>query len=105
VVEVHLDLQVRLADLLAKRMGVRLPVQEVAGHVAGVDGLDHESAAVFRASSRRVAEVLGEHGAVRGPIGAGRQKAGHRVQGRRAERPRVVQRRRHPAAELGFPAR
>jgi hypothetical protein len=60
VVQVHLHLDVGRADLGDQRMGLVLAVQEEAGHVAGVDGLDQHVAMPYRrrlssAAQRRLA--------------------------------------------------
>lgn len=45
MIEIHLHLQIRFADLAADGMGLRLVVEEEAGHVARIQGLDGAGAA------------------------------------------------------------
>ena len=102
VVEVHLDLEVRLADLLANRVRLGLRVEEVTRHVARVDRLDQQVEAVAAELARGVGEVLDEHGAMTRAVRARGQDARHRVHARRTEGQRVLGRTRDAFAELGL---
>jgi len=101
VVQVHLHQQVRCADFAHDFMRMVLPVQKVAGNVAGIDRFDqdlHAGAGRLLASPGEVLEV---GGAVRGAVRALGQQARHQVHAPAAQRLGVGQRRlSHAGAKL-----
>ena len=108
VVEVHLHAQVRDADLLANRVRLPLRVEEVAGHVARVDRLDHDRHVLhggLLAGEAHVALVRAQPPRPLGVVGALRQHPGHHVDSRTAQRLREAQRRDHAGRELVLASR
>ena len=102
VVEVHLDLEAGLADFFPNRVRLGLCVEEEAGNVARVDGLDEQRAAVLRDLLRRRPKVADVGLAVPAPIRAGGEDTGHGVEVRSAEAVRVLERAVDACQELGL---
>ncbi len=106
VVDVELQAEPVATDRLDHGRTLRLGVEEIAGHVAVVDRLDHHLDPARLRLLGGPGEIRGIH-ARGGDLGdAGRDDAGHGVHQLAAERLGVIQRLLHPVAELaaGGPA-
>ena len=89
MIEIHLHLEIGRAHFSTDGMTFGLVVDEIAGHVAGIDRLDHQHQAMFGQLFRCQFEVGDIDRTVFGPISAFREHAGHGVDRRRPHRQRV----------------
>ena len=106
VVQIHLHAQVGRVHVGEDFVRVVLPVQQVAGDVALVDRFDQQLDADRSGLACCPGEVLHEHCAHLGALGAGGHHAGHHVHARAVQLERIRQGLFQQAApELVAPAR
>ncbi len=86
MVEVHLYFQVGCIHLFPDGVGFGLGIEEIAGDVAAVDGLDEQLDAVCGQRRGSVAQIGDIDGPMPAALGARRQQAGHGVEAPCAER-------------------